>query len=135
MFIKLTSFARDKKFKINKRINNKWKLEINQFMMDSFAKIYQLFVKQDVEKLGLNKCFNKLVKTEWVTGIEIDEQREIEIQHFFSNKFEFHLATEPDELVLLIEKFKIRTKDIANNENDFFFGEKISVDHLMDRRP
>ena len=30
----------DKKFKINKRINNKWKLEINQFMMDSFAKIY-----------------------------------------------------------------------------------------------
>ena len=33
-----------------------------------------------MEKLGLNKCFNKLVKTEWVTGIEIDEQREIEIQ-------------------------------------------------------
>ena len=88
-----------------------------------------------MEKLGLNKCFNKLVKTQWVTGIEIDEQREVEIQHFFSNKFEFHLATEPDELVLLIEKFKIRTKDIANNENDFFFGEKISVDDLMDRRP
>ena len=40
MFIKLTSFARDKKFKINKRINNKWKLKINQFMMDSFAEVY-----------------------------------------------------------------------------------------------
>ena len=28
------------------------------------------------QKLWLNKFFGKLIKTEWVTGIEIDEQRE-----------------------------------------------------------
>ena len=54
------------------------------------------------QKLGLNKFFGKLIKTECVTGIEIDEQREAEIQSCFSNKFEFHLATEPNEVVLLI---------------------------------
>ena len=69
-----------------------------------------------LKKLGLNKFFGKLVKTEWVTGIEIDEQREAEIQSCFSNKVEFHLATEPDDLVSLIEKFKLRTRDITNNE-------------------
>ena len=29
-----------------------------------------------LQKLGLNKFFGKLIKTEWVTGIEIDEQIE-----------------------------------------------------------
>ena len=33
-----------------------------------------------LQKLRLNKFFGKLVKTKWVTSIEIDEQREAEIQ-------------------------------------------------------
>ena len=76
-----------------------------------------------LQKLGLNNFFGKLVKTEWVTGIEIDEQREAEIQSCFSKKFEFHLVTEPDDLVSLIEKFKLRIRDITNNESDSVFGE------------
>ena len=32
--------AADKKFKINKRTNNKWKFEISQFTKDSLAEIY-----------------------------------------------------------------------------------------------
>ena len=40
VFIKLTRFAPDKKFKINKRSNNKWKLETSQFTMDGFVEIY-----------------------------------------------------------------------------------------------
>ena len=40
IFVKLTSFAADKKFKINKRTNNKWKFEISQFTKDSLAEIY-----------------------------------------------------------------------------------------------
>ena len=32
-----------------------------------------------LQKLGLNKFFGKSVKTEWVTAIETDEQREVEI--------------------------------------------------------
>ena len=38
--IKLTSFAADKKLKINKRTNNKSKLETSQFTTDGFAEIY-----------------------------------------------------------------------------------------------
>ena len=55
-----------------------------------------------LQKLRLDKFFGKLVKTEWVTGIEI--------QSCFSNKVEFHLATELDDLVSSIEKFKLRTR-------------------------
>ena len=84
-----------------------------------------------LQKLGLNKFFGKLVKTKWVTGIEIDEQREAEIQSCFCNKVEFHLATEPDDLVSLIEKFKLRTRDITNNESNSVFGEKISMGRLI----
>ena len=81
-----------------------------------------------LQKLRLNKFFGKSIKTEWVTGIEIDDQREAEIQSCFSNKVEFHLATEPNELVLLIEKFKVGPKDITNNESNSVFGEKNSMD-------
>ena len=84
-----------------------------------------------LQKLGLNKFFGKLVKTEWVTGIEIDEQRETDIQSCFSNNVEFHLAPEPNELVSLLKIFKLRTRDITNNEYDSVFREKISVDRLI----
>ena len=45
-----------------------------------------------VRKLGLNKFFEKIVKTEWVTGIEIDEQREAEIQSCFNDQVKFNLV-------------------------------------------
>ena len=65
-----------------------------------------------LQKLGLNKFFGKLIKTKWVTGIEIDEQIEAQIQPCFSKEVEFHLAAEPDDLISLIEKFKLGTRDI-----------------------
>ena len=70
----------------------------------------------------MNFLVNQL---EWVTSIEIDEQRKAEIQPCFNNKDEFHLATEPNNLVSLIENFKYRTRDIINNESDSVFGEKM----------
>ena len=77
-----------------------------------------------LQKLGFNKFFGKLVKIEWVIGIETDEQREAEIQSCFSNEVEFDLATGPSDLVSLIEKFKLRTRDITNNESNSVFGEQ-----------
>ena len=62
-----------------------------------------------------------------------DEQRKAEIQSCFSKEVEFHLATEPYDLVPLIEKFKLRTRDITSNESNSFFGEKISMDRLIVR--
>ena len=49
-------------------------------------------------KLGINKFFGNLVKTEWISGIDIDKKREAKIQSCFSNETEVHIAKEPDEL-------------------------------------
>ena len=59
-----------------------------------------------------------------MTGIRIDDQREAEMQACFSNKVEFHHASELDELTELTKKFKLRTRDIVNNESNSGFGEK-----------
>ena len=85
-----------------------------------------------LQKLAVNKFFGKLIKTEWVSGIDINKRREAEIQSCFDNEVEFHKnINEPDELVDLIEKFKLRTSDLIDNINDSVFGEKISMDHLI----
>ena len=70
-------------------------------------------------------------KTGWVTGIKIDDHTEAEIQACFSNKVEFHHAADLNELTELIETFKIRTRDIVNNESNSGFSEKISVVRLI----
>ena len=59
-----------------------------------------------LEKLAINKFFGEIVKTEWVSGIEIDESREAEIQSCFSNETEVYVATEKDDLDNLIKKFE-----------------------------
>ena len=69
-----------------------------------------------LQKLGLNKFFGNLVKTEQVSHIDIDEERQAEIQSCFTNKVEFHLAKEFDEFIDLIENFKLRIRDIINDE-------------------
>ena len=56
-----------------------------------------------------------MVPAEWVSGIDTDEERQTEIQSCFANKVEFHSTKEPDELIDLIEKFKLRTKDTVND--------------------
>ena len=84
-----------------------------------------------LQKVKLNIFFGELFKTKWVTGIGTDEQKEAEIQSCFSNEVEFHLATEPDDLVSLIEKFKLRTRDITNNDGNSGFRENISMDCLI----
>ena len=49
------------------------------------------------EKLGLNKFFGDIIKTEWITGIDIDRKREAEIQSYFSNETKIHVAKEQDD--------------------------------------
>ena len=36
-----------------------------------------------LQKLGLQNFFGKIVKTEWVSGIGLDEKHEVEIQSCF----------------------------------------------------
>ena len=56
-----------------------------------------------LQKLTLNTFFGELVKTEWVTEIKIDDQREAEVQACFSKKVEFRHAADPNELTELID--------------------------------
>ena len=64
-----------------------------------------------LEKIGLNDFFGNIIKTEWISGITIDKQREAEIQSYFSNKTEVHVAKEQDELDSLIETFKLGSRE------------------------
>ena len=84
-----------------------------------------------LEKLAINKFFGEIVKTEWVSGIEIDESREAEIQSCFSNETEVYVATEKDDLDNLIEKFKLVKQDNDNVNITNSFGELKKMDRLI----
>ena len=70
-----------------------------------------------LEKLGLNNFFGNIIKTESISGIKIDKKGEAEIQSYFSNKTEVHVAKEQDELDSLIETFKLRSFEESDNSN------------------
>ena len=86
------------------------------------------------EKLGLNKFFGDIIKTEWINGIDIDKTRKTEIESYFSNETEVHIAKEQDELDSLIETFKLRSREESNNNHDNVinsFGENKKLDRLI----
>ena len=87
-----------------------------------------------LEKLGLNKFFGDIVKTEWISGIDIDKTRKTEIESYFSNETEVHIAKEQDELDSLIETFKLRSREESNDNHDNVinsFGENKKLDRLI----
>ena len=84
-----------------------------------------------LEKLGINNFFGNLVKTEWISRIDIDEKREAKIQSCFRNETEIHFAKGPDELDLLLETFKLRTHDIPDDNVNSLFGENKKMDALL----
>ena len=83
-----------------------------------------------LEKLGIYKFFGNIVKTEWISGIDIDKKREAKIQFYFSIETEVYIAKEPDELDLLIETFKLRSSDDENDVNSLF-GKNEKIDCLI----
>ena len=86
-----------------------------------------------LEKLAINKFFGDIVKTEWVSGIEIDTSREAEIQSCFSNETKVHVATEKDELDALIENFKSKALETEGDNVNLsnYFGEIRKMDRLI----
>ena len=87
-----------------------------------------------IEKLGLNNFFgNHIIKTEWISGISIDKKREAEIQSYFKNETELHVAEDQDELIFLIDNFKQRSEEDEDNSNNVNndFGENRKLDRLI----
>ena len=71
-----------------------------------------------LEKLGLNNCFGNILKTEWISGTDIDKKRKVEIQSCFSNETDVHIAKEQDELDSLNETFKLQSREeTVDNSN------------------
>ena len=91
-----------------------------------------------IEKLGLNNFFGDIVKTEWVSGIVIDKKREAEIQSYFKNETEVHIAQYQYKLDSLIDTFKQRSHeyydDNSKNNVNSSFGENRKLDRpiIMD---
>ena len=86
-----------------------------------------------LEKLRLNKFFGDIIKTEWISGIDIDKKREAKIQSYFSNETEVHSAKEQDELDSLIETFKLRSREETTDDNNVnnSFGENKKLNWLI----
>ena len=84
-----------------------------------------------IEKLGLNNFFGDIIKTEWISGIAIDKQREAEIQSYFKNETEVHIAQEQDKLDSLIETFKQRSHENSSHNANNSFGENKKLDQLI----
>ena len=86
-----------------------------------------------LEKLGLNNFFGNIIKTEWISGIDIDKKREVEIQSYFSNETEVHVVKEQDELDSLIATFKLSSREETTDDNNVnnSFGENKKLDRLI----
>ena len=52
-----------------------------------------------LDKLGLNNFFCNIIKTEWISGNDIDKKRQAKIQSYFSNKTEVHVAKNKMNLI------------------------------------
>ena len=80
----------------------------------------------------LNNFFGNIEKTELVSGIVIDKKREAEIQSYFKNETEVHIAQDQDKLDSLINTFKQRSHENYDNSNvNSFFSENRKMDRLI----
>ena len=88
-----------------------------------------------VQKLALYDFFGKLKNAKWVSGIQLNESREAEIESNFSCDISFFYPNDVNELADLIHEFKLEVE--TENENGktenvtSIFGEKIDRDRLI----
>ena len=87
-----------------------------------------------VQKLALYDFFGKLKNAKWVSGIQLSESREAEIESNFACDISFFYPNDVGELADLIEEFKLEVETEENesdNQNVTIFGEKINRDRLI----
>ena len=88
-----------------------------------------------VQKLALYDFFGNLKNAKWISGIQLNESREAEIESNFSCDISFFYPNDVNDLVDLIEEFKLEVEsEKIDNENDNItsvFGEKVDRDRLI----
>ena len=87
-----------------------------------------------VQKLALYDFFGKLKTAKWVSGIHLNESREAQIESNFSCNISFYYPNDVNDLVDLIDEFKLEVESEENENIDNVtnvFGEKINRDRLI----
>ena len=91
-----------------------------------------------VQRLALYDFFGKLKNAKWVSGIQLNESREAEIESNFSCNISFFYPNDVNDLVDLIDEFKleVESEETTNDENDnnvtsSVFGEAKNRDRLI----
>ena len=86
-----------------------------------------------VQKLALYYFFGELKTAKWVSGIQLNESREAQIESNFSCDISFYYPNDVNDLVDLIDEFKLEVEsEETDNENVIsVFGEKINRDRLI----
>ena len=97
------------------------------------------------QKLPVNKFFGKLKREEWVSYINLDEERKAEIESYFSCNVGFHFPKSIEKFEDLLEVFKACSRMSKRNNNDDHtsssdnkifndsdgFGEKTTRDQII----
>ena len=95
-----------------------------------------------VQKPAVNNFLGELLKTEWVSYVKLDKQREAEIQSCFDCKRDFYYPRNKDKFETLIEYFKTKSSDETLDEKqqevhseeadiNFGFGERTRRNRLI----
>ena len=86
-----------------------------------------------VQKLALYDFFGKLKTAKWVSGIQLNESREAQIESNFSCDISFYYPNDVNDLVDLIDEFKLEVESEENDDENVtnVFGEKINRDRLI----
>ena len=88
-----------------------------------------------VQRLALYDFFGKLKNAKWVSGIQLNESREAEIESNFSCDISFFYPNDVNDLVDLIDEFKLEVESEEttsdNDENVSVFGETKNRDRLI----
>ena len=91
-----------------------------------------------VQRLALYDFFGKLKNAKWVSGIQLNESREAEIESNFSCDISFFYPNDVNDLVDLIDEFKleVESEETSDDENDnnvksSVFGEAKNRDRLI----
>ena len=91
-----------------------------------------------VQRLALYDFFGKLKNAKWVSGIQLNESREAEIESNFSCDISFFYPDDVNDLVDLIDEFKLEVEsEETNDDNDnnvvtsSVFGEAKNRDRLI----
>ena len=139
LFVRFSKFSKRSNIQIYKRTNLKRELEITNIYDGQFSDNILVVGKTGcgktyfLQNLDLRNFFGEIVKTEWISGIEISKLREAEIESCFSNEVEFYQDLSADDLKRLIETFKLRTEDSVENDDENINGSVYGEKKIMDR--